>query len=124
MKRGEVSTFRFASDYGYGKGGSGAKIPGDADLEFDIELLDWNSKEDLTGKKEIMKETLVPGEGYKKPSDCSKVTISLKVKYQDQVVEENPNLEFTVGEGMYYYNDNINQINNSVPFRICSTWNR
>mmetsp|Transcript_102501 Transcript_102501/g.153628 ORF Transcript_102501/g.153628 Transcript_102501/m.153628 type:complete len:407 (+) Transcript_102501:31-1251(+) len=102
MKMGEKSIFRMASDYGYGENGSGAKIPGGADLEFDIELLDWNSKEDITaGKKEIMKEVITAGSGYKKPSDCSKVSIALKVMHGDRVVEEfseNEPLRFTVGE--------------------------
>merc|ERR1712063_53777 len=89
MKKGERATLRMASDYGYGDSGSGAKIPGGAALEFDVELLDWDNKEDLThGKKGVMKEILVEGKGYKKPSDCSKVTLALKGMCDGQVVEQ------------------------------------
>jgi len=102
MKKNEKATFRMASDYGYGASGSPPKIPGDADLEFDIELLNWNSKEDITaGKKEIMKEVITKGKGYKKPSDCSKVAISLKVFHEETLIEEfseSEPLKFTVGE--------------------------
>merc|ERR1711868_5856 len=65
MKKGEQAIFQMSSDYGYGENGSGAKIPGGASLEFDIELFDWTSKEDITnGKKGILKEILSEGEEY------------------------------------------------------------
>jgi len=90
MKLGEVATLRMASDYGYGDSGSGAKIPGGAALEFDVELLDWNSKEDIThGDKGVMKEVISAGVGHKKPSDCTKVVLALKCTLPNgDVVEE------------------------------------
>jgi len=102
MKKGEQAIFQMSSDYGYGENGSGAKIPGGASLEFDIELFDWTSKEDITnGKKGILKEILSEGEGYKKPSDCTKVEIAYKCTCDGNVIEEYTNdapLKFTVGE--------------------------
>ena len=103
MKKGEQATFRMSSDYGYGDTGSGAKIPGGAALEFDVELFDWNSMEDITnGEKLVMKQLLTEGEGYKKPSDCTKVEIAYTCTSNAQLIEqfsvEEP-LKFTVGEG-------------------------
>lgn len=43
MKKGEKAILRCRSDYAYGKGGSG-KIPPDATLNFDVELLDFHPK--------------------------------------------------------------------------------
>ena len=111
MKRGEQAIFQMSSDYGYGENGSGAKIPGGASLEFDIELFDWTSKEDITnGKKGILKEIISEGEGYKKPSDCTKVQIAYKCTCDGNLIEEYTSdapLKFTVGEGKL--NNNFNR---------------
>ena len=45
MKRGEKAVFTIRSDYAYGAEGSGDKIPGNATLVFEVELLRWNEKE-------------------------------------------------------------------------------
>jgi len=45
MKVGEKSMLRIRSDYGYGKKGSPPKIPGDADLNFEVELFGFKEKE-------------------------------------------------------------------------------
>ena len=44
MKRGEKCILRCRSDYGYGKHGSPPKIPGDATLNFEVELFSWKEK--------------------------------------------------------------------------------
>jgi len=102
MLKGEQSIFRMSSDYGYGENGSGAKIPGGAALEFDVELLDWNSKEDITnGKKGIFKEVLIEKSGYEKPKDCTEVTITYKLFHNNNIIEEFTNenpLKFKLGE--------------------------
>jgi len=99
MKKGEKATFRMSPDYGYGANGSAPKIPGNAELEFDIELLSWSAREDITsGKRGIMKKVLQSAEGYTKPNDCSKVEIAYSCKVDGKVVDENDSLKFTVGE--------------------------
>ncbi|KAL7472801.1 hypothetical protein ACHAXS_013186 [Conticribra weissflogii] len=45
MKIGEKAKLFIRSDYGYGASGSPPKIPKDADLVFDVELLDFKEKE-------------------------------------------------------------------------------
>ena len=45
MYVGEKATLTIRSDYGYGKNGSPPKIPADATLYFDVELLDFKEKE-------------------------------------------------------------------------------
>src|SRR3990167_1165662 len=75
MKKGEKAIFHLRSDYGYGAGGSG-KIPANANLEFEVELLSWSSKEDISdGKMKIWKKLITKAEGYSKPNDCAKVGI-------------------------------------------------
>ena len=41
MRKGEKATFYIKSDYAYGKRGAGGVIPGNTDLMFDVELLQF-----------------------------------------------------------------------------------
>ena len=41
MTKGELSVFRISSEYGYGAAGAGGVIPGNAELLFEVELIDW-----------------------------------------------------------------------------------
>ena len=41
MKKGERAVLRCSADYAYGKSGSPPKIPPNASLDFDVELLSW-----------------------------------------------------------------------------------
>jgi len=65
MKTGEAATLTIRSDYGYGSDGSPPKIPSDADLVFDVELLGFAEKkkekwelspEEMVGEAKKMKE--------------------------------------------------------------------
>eukprot|EP01068_Selenidium_serpulae_P006440 Selendium_serpulae@DN4387_c0_g1_i2.p1 len=44
MKKGERANLTISAEYGYGAGGSGAKIPPNSTLIFDVELLDFQPK--------------------------------------------------------------------------------
>ena len=45
MKIGEKAILECAPDYAYGESGSPPKIPGNATLEFEVELLDFKEKQ-------------------------------------------------------------------------------
>jgi hypothetical protein len=47
MSIGEKSILRITSDYGYGSRGAGGVIPPNADLNFEVELLEINGKKIL-----------------------------------------------------------------------------
>jgi FK506-binding protein 4/5 len=78
MKKGEKSLFTIAPEYGYGKSsvGSVPRIPPDATLQYEIEILDWIELRDISIAKDgsLMKKIIKDGEGYKSPKDDSKVT--------------------------------------------------
>ena len=67
MTTGEISLFTIKPDYAYGKEGSGTKIPPDATLQFEIELVQWKG-EDVTKDGQVTKIILEKGEGYEKPN--------------------------------------------------------
>lgn len=67
MTVGEISLFTITPDYAYGKDGSGTKIPPNATLQFEIELVCWKG-EDVTKDGQVRKITLEKGEGYDKPN--------------------------------------------------------
>lgn len=45
MKKGEIATFTLTPEYAYGEQGSPPKIPANATLIFDIELLSWKAED-------------------------------------------------------------------------------
>ena len=67
MRIGETSLFTIKSSYAYGKEGSGTKIPPNATLQFQIELVEWKG-EDLTKDGQVTMIILEKGEGYDKPN--------------------------------------------------------
>lgn len=73
MKKGESCLLTCKSDYAYGKDGSPPNIPGDATLQFEVELFDWQA-EDITNDGGVLKTELAEGEGWAKPSDGAIVT--------------------------------------------------
>lgn len=67
MYVGEKATLTIRSDYGYGKNGSPPKIPADATLYFDVELLGFKEKEkekwELSDEERREKATKMKEEG-------------------------------------------------------------
>lgn len=74
MKRGEKCTLVCHPDYAYGKAGMKPKIPEDATLVFDVELIKWQM-EDLTSEKNggVRRCIIEEGEGFQTPSDGATV---------------------------------------------------
>jgi FK506-binding protein 4/5 len=58
MRMGEKAYLTCSPDYAYGKAGSPPKIPADATLVFEVELLSWKSQNDLTGDGGVVKRTV------------------------------------------------------------------
>eukprot|EP01124_Arcella_intermedia_P009582 TRINITY_DN16262_c0_g1_i2.p1 TRINITY_DN16262_c0_g1~~TRINITY_DN16262_c0_g1_i2.p1 ORF type:complete len:211 (+),score=49.00 TRINITY_DN16262_c0_g1_i2:114-746(+) len=59
MKKGEISKVTLKPEYGYGSAGSPPKIPPDATLVFEIELLSWEEEKDLTSDGGVLKKVLL-----------------------------------------------------------------
>jgi len=58
MLLGEVAKFTISSDKAYGPGGSPPKIPPNASLDFEIELLSFTDREDVLQDGTLMKKQL------------------------------------------------------------------
>lgn len=74
MKKGEKAILTCAPDYAYGKTGSPPKIPADATLNFEVELLGWKSVKDITKDGGVIKTTVKEGIDYENPNDQDEVT--------------------------------------------------
>ena len=75
MKKGEKALLTIQPEYGYGAGGSPPKIPANAILQFEVELLSWHSVKDITKAKDggIIKTVITEGEGWANPKDDDEV---------------------------------------------------
>lgn len=99
MKRGERAKFTIQAHKAYGKRGSPPKIPGDATLVFDVELLSWSEPgwESVgDGDDSVLKRQKQSGEGYKKPHDFASVTVHYKLMLDN---ESRTLLKDTLSEG-------------------------
>ncbi|CAJ1365683.1 unnamed protein product, partial [Effrenium voratum] len=99
MRKGEVAKFTLAPDYAYGAEGSPPKIPKNAALEFEIELLDFVSRDDLFGDGGVVKLLTREGSGWKVPKSRSELKIALKATKDDRLIEDKGSFEYTMGSG-------------------------
>jgi len=97
MRKGETAVFTLKPEYAYGKAGSPPKIPADATLVFEVELLDWSDEDDLLHDGGLMKKVVREGEGWKRPKEDEKVTVRLALHTAEGVeVQATHEVQFTV----------------------------
>jgi len=101
MKKGEKALCTMKSDYAYGDTGSGDKIPPKTTLQFEIELIDWQSDSDISKAKNgsVIKKILKEGSGDS-PKDETKMTIRLTGSLADGTVfEPSKTIDIIFGHG-------------------------
>ncbi|ETO11900.1 hypothetical protein RFI_25478 [Reticulomyxa filosa] len=80
MKKQEKSILRCRYDYAYGDAGSGS-IPPKADLDFEVELIDWDEWHDVKGNGSLMRRKIQTSEeDYNNPQEYAKCKISYVAK--------------------------------------------
>lgn len=77
MAKGEKAKVTLKPDYAYGPSGSPPKIPANATLIFEMELLSWMSKRDVFGDGVVVKSEIEAGEGWERPGKLAEVTVSV-----------------------------------------------
>uniref|UniRef100_A0A2K6TM18 peptidylprolyl isomerase n=1 Tax=Saimiri boliviensis boliviensis TaxID=39432 RepID=A0A2K6TM18_SAIBB len=97
MKKGEICHLLCKPEYAYGATGSLPKIPSNATLFFEVELLDFKG-EDLLEDGGIIRRTKRRGEGYSNPNEGARVQIHLEGRCGGRVFDCR-DVAFTVGEG-------------------------
>lgn len=83
MTKGEKCRVTLKPEYGYGAQGSPPKIPANATLIFEMELLGWHSKRDVFGDGSAMKTELESGEGWERPGKLAEVTALITTTAMD-----------------------------------------
>ncbi|CAI9099469.1 OLC1v1036296C1 [Oldenlandia corymbosa var. corymbosa] len=102
MKKGEKALFTIPPELAYGESGSPPKIPANATLQFEIELLSWTSVKDICKDGGILKKVLVEGEGWQNPRDLDEVFIRYDAQLMDgTVISNSDGIEFAVKEGCF-----------------------
>lgn len=102
MKKGERADFTLKPEYAYGEAGSPPKIPANATLCFDIELISWKAEDiSIDGDASLLKTTVKKGpESWTKVTDACQATINCKILKEGDhsILYDYGKLEFEVGE--------------------------
>merc|ERR1719188_2132685 len=102
MKKGEVAKLTLAPEFAYGESGSPPKIPANATLVFEIELISWASKDDLFSDEGVIKTIISEGSGWKSPKAGDEVLVSIKTAtLKGTAIEERSNTEYVVASDSF-----------------------
>ncbi|XP_054473124.1 peptidyl-prolyl cis-trans isomerase FKBP5 [Anoplopoma fimbria] len=97
MQRGEVCMLLCKPEYAYGSAGNPDKIPPNASVVFEMELLKFDG-EILTEDSGIMRRIKVKGDGYTNPNDGSSVEVHLEGRCGGGRLFDCRDVSFIVGE--------------------------
>jgi len=99
MKIGEVCELLCRADYAYGSSGSPPKIPGNAKLKFEVELIRVEG-EDISPDRDgsITKSVIEEGEKYNCPAENAPVTVHAVGTFEGRIFYDKQ-VEFVLGEG-------------------------
>lgn len=75
MAKGEKAKVTLKPEYAYGAAGSPPKIPENATLVFEMELVSWQSKRDVFADGTVIKTELEPGQGWERPGKLAETTM-------------------------------------------------
>jgi len=96
MLKNEVCELKISPEYGYGAKGFPPKIPENATLIFEIELLSWDDEEIVPGiRKRLIKEGITSGG---KPNLEGRVKVHVRGCYDGTLFDER-DVEFVIGDG-------------------------
>ncbi|XP_047069821.1 peptidyl-prolyl cis-trans isomerase FKBP62-like [Lolium rigidum] len=102
MKKGENALLTIPPDLAYGQAGSPPKIPPNATLQFDVELLSWASVKDICKDGGIFKKVLAEGQKWENPKDLDEVLVKYEARLEDgTVVSKSDGVEFAVKDGYF-----------------------
>jgi len=101
MKKGEVAKFTLKPEFAYGESGSPPKIPANATLVFEVELLSWTSQDDLFNDGSVIKACLTEGSGYKKPKEGDEVQLTFKVLKDAACKFDVEEKDYVIGSGVF-----------------------